>query len=570
MLEQTTNGNDNPELVEESISYNYLHKIIDEDLENQVYHREICTRFPPEPNGYLHIGSAFAININHTVANKYKGFFNLRMDDTNPAKEDMEYVHAIIEDMKWCGYDPEDRIFFGSDYNQQIYDFAIFLIKKDKAYICDLNVNEIREYRGTLTEAGKDSPYRNRSVEENLDLFTRMKNGEFEAGSRVLRAKISMASPNMNMRDPVLYRIQYATHYRTGDDWCVYPMYDYAHPIQDAIEGVTHSMCSNEFADHRPLYEWVLGELEWVEPPKQREFGRLNLTGVVTSKRYLKQLVFGEFVDGWDDPRLPTIKGLRRRGFTPESIRMFLGEIGVPRSITTVDISMLEQCLRMDLKPKAMCVMAVLKPLKLTITNYEENKVETVTIENNAENEEMGTREVPFSKYLYIEQEDFMEVPVKGFHRLFPGNEVRLKGGYFVRCTGVIKDEQTGEVLEVLCTYDPETKSGSGFVGRKVKGTLHWVSRAHAIQAEVRLFDRLLLEQADLKNDEIGWEEKINPESKVILTDCWIENSLQGAPVESKYQFIRNGYFVVDHRLTTDEHLVFNRIVALKDTKKSK
>lgn len=553
----------------ETTAYNFLHRYVDEDLENQVYSRPICTRFPPEPNGYLHIGSAFAINLNHTIAKKYNGLFNLRMDDTNPTKEEMEYVYAIIEDMKWLGNDPGERIFYGSDYNEQIYQHAVTLIKKGKAYVCDLAADETRQYRGTLTEAGKNSPYRERSIEENLDLFQRMRAGEFPTGAKVLRAKIDMASPNMNMRDPIIYRIQHATHYRQGNLWCIYPMYDYAHPIQDAIEGVTHSLCSNEFADHRPLYEWVLNELDYVEPPKQREFGRLNLTGVVTSKRYLKELVFGNYVEGWDDPRLPTVKGLRRRGFTPESIQLFLNEIGVPRSITTVDISMLEQSLRIDLKPKVKTVMAILNPIKVTLTNYEEGRTEMMTIENNTENEAMGTREVPFSRNIYIDAEDFMEEPSKGFHRVYPGNEVRLKGAYFMKCEKVIKDDD-GNVVELLCTYDPETRSGSGFAGRKVKGTIHWLDASNALEAEVHLYESLLLDEADLKDPDKTWDEKINPGSRVILTHSLVEKTLAGTPAETRFQFIRHGYFVVDHKHTTPDHLVFNRIVSLKDTKKGK
>ena len=553
----------------ENSDSNFIQKIVEADIEEGAYARSICTRFPPEPNGYLHIGSVYAINISHTVANKYWGHFNLRFDDTNPLKEDMEYVNSIIHDMKWMGYDPGDRIFFGSDYTDQIYEYAVQLIKKGKAYVDDLSPEEMREYRGTLTTPGKNSPYRDRSIEENLDLFERMKNGEFPSGAKVLRAKIDMASPNMNMRDPAIYRIQHAHHYRTGDKWCIYPMYDYAHPLQDAIEGITHSLCSIEFRDHRPLYEWVLNELDFVEPPKQREFGRLNLTGVVTSKRYLRQLVFEKHVDGWDDPRMVTIQGLRRRGFTPSSIKMFMDEIGVAKAETTVDISMLEHCLRMDLKSKVMTAMAVLKPLKVVITNYPEDTVEMLTIDNNPESPEMGSREVPFSKVLYIEQEDFMENPVKGYNRLAPNVEVRLKGAYFIKCEEVIKNEQ-GEVVELRCTYDPATKSGSGFEGRKVKGTIHWVSAAHAIPAEVHLYDKLLLDDDLLKDETKTWGEKLNPNSKIVLTGCMLEPALKDAPVESKYQFIRNGYFCVDMKYTAPDKLVFNRIVPLKDSWKGK
>jgi glutaminyl-tRNA synthetase len=552
----------------EDTNLNFLQKIVEEDLERSAYSRDICTRFPPEPNGYLHIGSAYAINISHSIAKKYNGKFNLRFDDTNPLKEDIEYVNSIIEDMKWADFDPEDRIFYGSDYSREIYDYAVELIKKGKAYVCDLSADETREYRGTLTEGGKDSPYRNRTVEENLQLFVSMKKGEFPNGSKVLRAKIDMSSPNINMRDPVIYRIIHTSHYRTGDEWCIYPMYDFAHPLQDYIEGVTHSLCSIEFKNHRPLYEWVLDELNIKEPPKQREFGRLNLTGVVTSKRYLKELVFGGFVDGWDDPRLPTLKGLRRRGFTPESITHFLGAIGVAKNESTVDISMLDHSLREDLKLKAPCAMAVLDPLKVVITNYAENESELLEIENNPQNPDLGTRQVEFSRTLYIEKDDFMEEPVKGFHRLFPGKEVRLKGAYFIKCNEVIKDASTGEILELHCSYDAETKSGSGFEGRKVKGTIHWVNADTAVSAEVHLYDKLLSDDTLLKDDTKTWEEKLNPNSLILLKNCYVEPFLKDAPVESKYQFIRTGYFCVDSKYSTADKLVFNRIVSLKDTKK--
>jgi glutaminyl-tRNA synthetase len=550
----------------EDTNINFLRKIVEEDLENNSYSRPICTRFPPEPNGYLHIGSAYAISISHTIAKKYNGKFNLRFDDTNPLKEDIEFVNAIIEDMQWAGFDPGDRIFYGSDYSEEIYNYAVQLIKEGKAYVDDLSADEIREYRGTLTEVGKNSPCRNRTVDENLSLFESMKNGDFPNGSKVLRAKIDMSSPNMNMRDPVIYRIIHTDHYRTGSKWCIYPMYDFAHPLQDYIEGVTHSLCSIEFRDHRPLYEWVLKELDIKEPPKQREFGRLNLTGVLTSKRYLRELVFGKHVDGWDDPRMVTLKGLRRRGFTPESIAHFVDAIGIAKVETTIDISMLEHSLREDLKLKAPCVMAVLNPLKLVITNYPENESELLQIENNPQNPEMGTREVEFSRTLYIEKDDFMEEPVKGFHRLSPGKEVRLKGGYFVKCEEVIKDPPTGEILELHCTYDAETKSGSGFEGRKVKGTIHWVNASTAINAEVHLYDRLLSDENLLKDDTKTWDEKLNPNSKIVLKNCYLEPSLKAAPIESKYQFIRTGYFCVDSKYSTADKLVFNRIVSLKDS----
>ncbi|WP_184310674.1 glutamine--tRNA ligase/YqeY domain fusion protein [Anaerosolibacter carboniphilus] len=544
---------------------NFLHRIVDEDLKNEVYGREICTRFPPEPNGYLHIGSAYAINISYTIAKKYGGKFNLRFDDTNPLKEDIEYVNAIIEDMTWVGFKPNERIFYGSDYCEEIYEYAIKLIRKDKAYVCDLSGDEIKAYRGTLKDPGVDSPYRNRTIEENLDLFERMKKGEFPAGAKVLRAKIDMKSANINLRDPVIYRIIHANHYRTGDKWCIYPMYDYAHPIQDAIEGITHSLCSIEFKDHRPLYDWVLQELEIKEPPKQREFGRMNLEGVVTSKRYLRELVFGGYVDGWDDPRLPTLRGLRRRGFTPESIQSFLSEIGVSKDESTVDISMLEHSLREDLKDKVPSIMAVLKPLKVVITNYPDDESELLEIENNPSNSELGKRMVPFSKVIYIEKEDFMEEPIKGFHRLSPGNEVRLKGAYYIRCEKVIKDA-AGEIIELQCSYDPETKSGSGFIGRKVKGTIHWVSAKDALCADVHLYDKLIVDEELLKDKSLGWDEKLNPKSLIILKDCMLEPCIRNAFKEAKYQFMRHGYFTVDHKYTTEEKLVFNRIVSLKDS----
>lgn len=548
-----------------SANNNFLIRIVEEDLREGVYNREICTRFPPEPNGYLHLGSAYAINISYTIANRFGGKFNLRFDDTNPLKEDIEFVNAIIEDMNWIGFSPEDRIYYGSDYSDMLFNYAVELIKKGKAYVCDLTADEIREYRGTLTEPGKNSPYRERSVEENLELFEKMKQGEFPNGAKVLRAKIDMSSPNMNMRDPVIYRIIHAPHYRTGDKWCIYPMYDYAHPLQDAIEGITHSLCSMEFKDHRPLYEWVLNELELENPPKQREFGRFNLTGVVTSKRYLKELVYGNYVDGWDDPRLPTFRGLRRRGFTPDSIKNFLNEIGVSKNGSTVDISMLEHFLREDLKPKVNSVMAVIKPLKVIITNYPEGETELLEVENNSTNPDMGSRMVPFSRELYIDEEDFMEHPIKGFNRLVPDGEVRLKGAYFIKCNEIIKNE-AGDIIELHCTYDPETKSGSGFTGRKVKGTIHWVSANHGIKTEIRLYDNLLEDYDLIKDETKTWDEKINPASLVILDNCILEPSLADAEAEDKFQFIRHGYFVVDMKYSSKEKLVFNRIVSLKDS----
>lgn len=520
---------------------------------------------PPEPNGYLHIGSAYAIHMNYTIAEHYNGAFHLRFDDTNPLKEDIEYVNAIIEDIRWLGYDPKDHIFYGSDYADVICKAAISLIEQGKAYVCDLTPDELSEYRGTLTEPGRNSPYRDRSIEENLELFERMKNEAFPAGAKVLRAKINMASPNMNLRDPVLYRIIYAEHYRTKNDWCIYPMYDFAHPIQDAIEGITYSLCSIEFKDHRTLYEWVLNELEIAEPPRQREFGRLSLTGVVTSKRFLRQLVEGSYVEGWDDPRLPTIRGLRRRGYTPESIRNFIEEIGSIRTQSTVDISLLDHFVRQHLKGKVVSIMAVMQPLKVVITNYPEEDVELLSIENNSENEALGKREVPFSRTIYIERDDFMEKPVKGFHRLSPKGEVRLKGAYFIRCEEVIKDPDTDEVIELRCTYDQATKSGLGFTGRKVKGTIHWISANHCVKADVNLYEKLLLEE-DLPKDSEDWTTKLNPESLVrekdVLMEAWVEHTRP----EEKFQFLRHGYFCVDRKKENSDRIVFNRIVSLKDS----
>ncbi len=550
---------------------NFIHRIIDKDIEDGLHVGKVYTRFPPEPNGYLHIGSAYAINISYTTAQKYGGKFNLRFDDTNPQKEDIEYVESIKEDMKWMGFNWEDRLYFGSDYFEKIYEYALQLIKKGKAYVCELSPDEIRDCRGTLTEAGKESPYRNRSIEENLELFKRMKNGEFEAGSMVLRAKIDMNSPNINMRDPVIYRIQYAPHYRRGNEWCIYPMYDFAHPLQDAIEGISYSLCSVEFKDHRPLYEWFLNELEIKNPPKQREFGRMNLRGAVTSKRYLRQLVTNDYVDGWDDPRLPTLRGLRRRGYTPYSIKNFLSEIGVSKSESTVDIAMLEHSLREDLKKKVPCVMAVLNPIKIVISNYPDKQVEMLEIPNNPENPDMGSRKVPFSKVLYIEKEDFMEEPPKGYYRLSIGKEVRLKGAYIIKCEDVIKDEITGEILELRCTYDSETKSGHNLVSRKVKGTIQWVSSQHAVTAEIRLYDKLLIDDAEIEGEIEDWSEYINPNSLTVLENCRLEPYLKDVKPETKYQFLRQGYFCVDTKYTTNNKLVFNRIVPLKDTwKKNK
>ncbi len=543
----------------------FLQRIVEKDLNEGVYSRGICTRFPPEPNGYLHIGSAYAINISYNIAKKYGGEFNLRFDDTNPLKEDKEYVDAIIDDMKWAGFDPKDRIFYGSDYFQQLYDYAMELVKKGKAYVCDLSAEEIRQYRGTLTEPGKNSPYRDRIIDENVDLFTRMKEGEFKTGEKVLRAKIDMKSPNMNLRDPVIYRILHEAHYRQGNQWCIYPMYDYAHPLQDAIEGVTHSLCSIEFKDHRPLYNWTLEELEFNEPPKQREFGRMNLTGVITSKRYLRELVAGGYVDGWDDPRLPTLRGMRRRGYTPESIKHFLGEIGISKDESTVDVSMLEHSVREDLRDTAPSMMAVMNPLKVIIENYPNDQKELLEVQNHPKNPDMGTRNVTFSNTLYIEKDDFMEKPEKGFKRFAPGHEVRLRGAYFIQLTEIIKDD-SGEITELRCTYDPETKSGSGFTERKPKATIHWVDANNAISAEARLYDKLIEEEALLKDKTLSWEERINPDSLKVLTEIKMEKALGEAKSEDKFQFIRQGFFTVDNKHTSGEKLIFNRIVPLKDS----
>lgn len=546
----------------ENSSLNFVDRLVKEDI-NEGRCNEIHTRFPPEPNGYLHIGSAYAINISYGIAKKYNGKFNLRFDDTNPGKEDHEYVDAIKEDMKWMGFDYEDRLFYGSDYNEKIYEYAIYLIKKGKAYVCNLTPDEVREYRGTLTTPGKNSPYRDRTVEENLELFEKMKSGEFKEGEAVLRAKIDMASPNINMRDPVIYRISYTPHYKTGDQWCIYPMYDYAHPIQDYIEGISHSLCSNEFKDHRPLYEWVLNELDLKSPkPRQIEFGRMNLSGVVTSKRYLKMLVASGELDGWDDPRLPTLKGMRRRGYTREAIIDFLGEIGVAKADTLVDVAMLENALRQDLKLKVPSVMAVLDPIKVVITNLPEDHLEYLTIENNGENEALGNREMPFTRELYIEREDFSENPPKKYNRLILDGEVRLKGAYFIKCNEIIKNE-AGEIVEIRCTYDPETKSGSGFTGRKVKGTIHWVSAKYGVPCEVRLFENLFNETPSGDN----LFEFINRNSLEVKKNAVIEPSALRLNEEGRFQFMRHGYFIRDTNLSKDK-LVFNRTVSLKSSYK--
>lgn len=547
-----------------TISSNFIENIINEDLKNNKNNSRVHTRFPPEPNGYLHIGHAKSICLNFGIAKEYKGLCNLRFDDTNPSKEEIEYVDSIQEDVKWLGFDWDERMFYASDYFEQLYESAVQLIKAEKAYVCDLSPQEMREYRGTLTEPGKDSPYRNRSVTENLELFAGMRAGKFADGSRVLRAKIDMASPNVNLRDPILYRIMRAEHHRTGNAWCIYPMYDFAHPISDALEGITHSICTLEFEDHRPLYDWLISSLAMESRPQQIEFARLNITNMVMSKRKLRQLVEEGLVDGWDDPRMPTISGLRRRGYTPEAIRDFCERIGVAKSNSTVDIAMLEHCIREDLNTKALRAMAVLRPLKVVITNYPEGQIEQLETENNPEQPEMGNRNIPFSREIYIEQEDFMENPIKKFFRLAPGQEVRLKNAYFIKCEEVIKDQETGEVIELRCTYDPETKSGTGTATRKVKGTLHWVSAAQAVKAEVRLFDYLLAAE-DTEQGEKDFKDDINPNSLEKLT-AMLEPSLLHATDDQRYQFIRNGYFCLDAKDSTAELPVFNRVVGLRDS----
>ena len=549
---------------QEIVSRNFIEQIIDKDLEEGKYEK-IVTRFPPEPNGYLHIGHAKSILLNYGLAQEYHGQFNLRFDDTNPTKEKTEFVDSILADVKWLGADFEDRLFFASNYFDQMYEAAVKLIKKGKAFVCDLSADEIREYRGTLTEPGKNSPYRDRSIEENLTLFEGMKNGEFEDGSKVLRAKIDMAAPNINMRDPVIYRVAHMHHHNTGDKWCIYPMYDFAHPIEDAIEGVTHSICTLEFEDHRPLYDWVVRELEYPHPPKQIEFAKLYLKSVVTGKRYIKQLVEEGIVDGWDDPRLVSLSALRRRGFTPESIKLFMSLTGVSKAQSTCDYAMLEYCIREDLKMKANRMMAVLDPVKLIIDNYPEGQVEYMEVENNQENPELGVRKVPFSRELYIEREDFMENPPKKYFRLFPGNEVRLKGAYFVKCVDFKKDEQ-GNITEIHCTYDPETRSGSGFEGRKVKGTIHWVDAGTCVYEEVRLYENIVKDDEPVRQEDGSWN--LNPNSLTVLKNCKLEENFREAEPGDSFQFMRNGYFCVDTKDTDEEHLVFNRIVSLKSSYK--
>jgi glutaminyl-tRNA synthetase len=548
----------------EIVSKNFIELIIDKDLEEGKV-KNIVTRFPPEPNGYLHIGHAKSILLNYGLAKKYGGKFNLRFDDTNPTKEKTEFVDSIIDDVKWVGGDFEDRLFFASDYFDQMYEAAIKLIKKGKAFVCDLTADEIRQYRGTLTEPGKNSPYRDRSIEENLQLFEAMKEGKYPDGSKVLRAKIDMASPNINMRDPIIYRVAKIPHHNTGDKWCIYPMYDFAHPIEDAIEGITHSICTLEFEDHRPLYDWVVRELEYENPPKQIEFAKMYLTNVITGKRYIKKLVEDGIVDGWDDPRLVSINALRRRGFTPESIQMFMELCGVSKSQSSVDYAMLEYCIREDLKLKVPRIMAVLDPIKLIIDNYPEGQVEYLEAPNNQENEEMGVREVPFSKVLYIEREDFMIEPPKKYFRLFPGNEVRLMNAYFVTCQSYVTDE-AGNVTEVHCTYDPETKSGSGFNARKVKGTIHWVAADTAIKAEVRLYENIVDEEKGVYNEDGSLN--LNPNSITILNECYIEPSVAKEVPPASFQFLRQGYFCLDRKDSNEGHPVFNRIVSLKSSYK--
>ncbi len=543
-------------------SKNFIEQMIDKDLEEGHY-THVQTRFPPEPNGYLHIGHAKSILLNYGLAQKYNGKFNMRFDDTNPTKEKEEFVESIKADIEWLGADWEDRLFFASDYFPQMYEAAVKLIKKGKAYVCDLSADEIREYRGTLTEPGKNSPYRDRSVEENLELFENMKNGVYADGEKVLRAKIDMASPNINMRDPVIYRVAHMSHHRTGDTWCIYPMYDFAHPIEDAIEHITHSICTLEFEDHRPLYDWVVRELEYPEPPRQIEFAKLYLTNVVTGKRYIKKLVEDGIVDGWDDPRLVSISALRRRGFTPESIKMFVDLCGVSKSNSSVDYAMLEYCIREDLKMKRPRMMAALDPIKLVIDNYPEGQTEMLTVDNNLENPELGTRQVPFERELYIDREDFMIEPPKKYFRLYPGNEVRLMHAYFVTCTGYETDAD-GNVTVVHCTYDPETKSGSGFTGRKVKGTIHWVPASHAIRAEVRLFENIVDEEKGKLNEDGSLN--LNPNSLTVLKNCCLEPALADAKAFDSFQFVRQGFFCVDYKDSTPEHLVFNRIVSLKSS----
>lgn len=545
---------------------NFIQDIIDEDAESNRYGGRVHTRFPPEPNGYLHIGHAKSICLNFGIAAQNGGLCNLRFDDTNPVKEDTEYVESIKEDIKWLGFDWGDRLYYASDYFERLYECAVKLIKMGKAYVCDLTADQIREYRGTLTQPGKESPYRNRSVEENLDLFRRMRDGEFEDGSKVLRAKIDMASPNLNMRDPVIYRIVKAEHHRTGNKWCIYPMYDFAHPLSDSFEGITHSICTLEFEDHRPLYNWFIETLDMECKTQQIEFARLNLNYTVMSKRKLLKLVKEGYVRGWDDPRMPTISGLRRRGYTPESIRDFCARIGVAKSNSVVDIALLEHCIREELNQKATRVMAVLRPLKVIIDNYPEDQVEYFEVQNNPEDPDAGTRMVPFSKVIYIEKEDFCENPPKKYFRLAPGQEVRLKSAYFIKCVDVVKDDATGEIIELHCTYDPDSKGGNSPDGRKVKGTIHWVSAAHAVDAEVRLYNNLFNDPNPGADENVDFIDQLNPDSLEVITGCKLEPGLKNAKPGDRFQFLRLGYFCVDVVDSKEDALVFNRTVSLKDT----
>jgi glutaminyl-tRNA synthetase len=546
----------------EPVSKNFIEQEIDKDLAEGVYDH-VQTRFPPEPNGYLHIGHAKSILLNYGLAQKYNGKFNLRFDDTNPTKEKSEFVESIMADVKWLGADFEDRLFFASNYFEKMYECAVFLIKKGKAFVCDLSAEQIREYRGDFNTPGKESPYRNRSIEENLRLFEEMKEGKYQDGEKVLRAKIDMASPNINMRDPVIYRVAHMHHHNTGNKWCIYPMYDFAHPIEDAVEHITHSICTLEFEDHRPLYDWVVKECEFENPPRQIEFAKLYLTNVVTGKRYIKKLVEDGIVDGWDDPRLVSIAALRRRGYTPESIKRFVELVGVSKANSSVDYAMLEYCIREDLKLKKARMMAVLDPVKLVIDNYPEGQVEELDVPNNLENSELGSRKVPFSREVYIEREDFMEEPPKKYFRMFPGNEVRLMGAYFVKCTGCEKDEN-GNVTVVHGTYDPETKSGSGFEGRKVKGTIHWVAVPTAKNIECRLYENIVDEEKGKLNADGTLN--LNPNSLTILKECYGEPALAQAEAYDSFQFVRNGYFCADCKDSTKENPVFNRIVSLKSS----
>ena len=554
---------------EETVSKNFIEQIIEKDLAEGKYDT-ICTRFPPEPNGYLHIGHAKAILLNYGLAQKYHGKFNMRFDDTNPTKERVEFVESIKADIKWLGADWEDRLFFASNYFDQMYEAAVKLIKKGKAYVCDLTPEQIRQYRGTLTEPGKESPYRNRSIEENLELFEAMKDGKYADGEKVLRAKIDMASPNINMRDPIIYRVAHMTHHNTGDKWCIYPMYDFAHPLEDAIEGITHSICTLEFEDHRPLYNWVIDEVgkdmipdKDEMPPRQIEFAKLYLTNVVTGKRYIKRLVEEGIVDGWDDPRLVSIAALRRRGFTPESLKMFVELCGISKANSSVDYAMLEYCIREDLKMKRPRMMAILDPVKVVIDNYPEGETEYLEVVNNLENEELGVRKVPFSRELYIDREDFMEEPPKKYFRMFPGNEVRLMNAYFVTCNSFVKDEN-GVVTEIHCTYDPASKGGNSPDGRKVKGTIQWVSAAQAVPAEIRLYENIVDEEKGVYNEDGSLN--LNPNSLTVLKNCVVEENLKDAKAYDSFQFVRQGFFCVDAKDSTADHLVFNRIVSLKSS----